>query len=462
MDRAGSPLPGGTPIRTFVDGVDYSNDPQVLNGIGSYVVLTSGNSKTNANVSDTPTVQEGANLGDPVIYAAGDFTAATDVFREVLTWSPGRVVTTNVSEGSRATSPQPLKIQGLVTRPARGGNQFALLCNPTSSPVALSDYYLELDRLGTYHGPTTALSGVVNATAKARRDLPSATWLTATGDALKLVYRNPGGAGASAGGLDIVVDRVEFNATLGGTLNWEPGNTIMGDAPAPGVGQILQRDGSCTDSNQPSDFSLAREPGIPANSNLTVTVTVPTPGQSVPAATAVTFSWTISDDIFATAQLRVWANVTIGNQVIPLLADQLGATSSTWTTPDVAVIGAVLHVDVADPFGAHAGALQTFNLTRQSSAAVVIAALIVVVLAAFVLFGFLRARRREKPPTHQPPTSPAPPWPPSPTLPTATTPGWAVAKKVCPRCHTPVNATDASCFFCGYEFPTETSPPEGY
>jgi len=84
FDRAGTALPVATPIRAFVDGVDYSNDPQVQNGAGTYSILTSGNSKDNANVSDTPTVQEGANLGDPVIYAAGDFTTATDVFRETV------------------------------------------------------------------------------------------------------------------------------------------------------------------------------------------------------------------------------------------------------------------------------------------------------------------------------------------------------------------------------------------
>ena len=54
----GQPLPSGTPIRTFVDGVDYSNRSQVQDAIGSFAVLTSGNSKTNANVSDTPTIQE--------------------------------------------------------------------------------------------------------------------------------------------------------------------------------------------------------------------------------------------------------------------------------------------------------------------------------------------------------------------------------------------------------------------
>src|SRR5205807_1302554 len=130
-------------------------------------------------------------------------------------------------------------------------------------------------------------------------------WLTPTGDALKLVYRNPKGGAATGGGQDIVVDRVEFNATRNGTLSWEPGNTILGDAPAPGPGQILQRDGSCTDTNDPRDFSLAMEPGTSANERPTVAITVPSPGQQMPAATMVTLSWTMSDDVFLNAAMLI-------------------------------------------------------------------------------------------------------------------------------------------------------------
>src|SRR2546427_2076852 len=185
FDQAGAPLPFATPIRAFVDGVDYSNDPRVLDGAGSYAILIAGNSKDNANVSDTPTVQEGANLGDPVIYAAGDFTTRTDVFRETVLWSPGTVQMTNLHVGSNATTPEPLKIEGLVTQPARGGNQFVYLCNPTAGSVSLSAYYLETDARGTYHGSSLSLSGVLNPASTVRQDLPLPTWLTATGDALK-------------------------------------------------------------------------------------------------------------------------------------------------------------------------------------------------------------------------------------------------------------------------------------
>src|SRR5256712_182803 len=230
FDQAGAPLPFATPIRAFVDGVDYSNDPRVLDGAGSYAILIAGNSKDNANVSDTPTVQEGANLGDPVIYAAGDFVASTGVFQETVSWSPGTIRMTDLHIGSTATTPQPLKIEGIVTQPARGGNQFVFVCNPTGAPVSLSSYYLETDAPGTYHASSLALTSVLSANSSIREDLPLATWLIPTGDALKLVYRNPGGANASAGGRDIVVDRVEFNATAGGRRR---GGGRRGGARAP-------------------------------------------------------------------------------------------------------------------------------------------------------------------------------------------------------------------------------------
>jgi len=459
FDRAGTALPVATPIGAFIDGVDYSNDPQVQGGMGNYAILTAGNSKDNANVSDTPTIQEGANLGDSVIYAAGDFTTTTDVFRETVPWSPGTVRMTDLHVGSNATTPQPLKIEGLVTQPARGGNQFVYLCNPTGGSVSLSGYYLETDAPGTYHGTSLSLSGVLNAASTIRQDLPLPTWLASTGDALKLVYRNPGGVNASAAGRDVVVDRVEFNATRGGTLDWEPGNTILGDAPAPGPGRILERDSTCTDTNQPSDFTIGLEPGLPPNGPPTVTLTMPTNGQAVPAAGVFIIAWTMSDDVFLSNYILVWVNVTIGTQTIPLLNETLGDTAVLWMTPDIAVANVLVRVDVEDPFGAHASDTRTVSLTRQSSLAIVVAVLIAIVLGLFLLFAFLRVRKKPVPPPGPPPSPPLAPTILPPVGAATVTPGLAPDKKVCPRCHTNVNVNDVTCFFCGYKFPEEAKPP---
>src|SRR3989442_15564228 len=88
FDRLGAPLPIGTPIRAFVDGVDYSNGSSVESGAGTYRLLIAGNSKTNANVSDTPTGQEGANLGDAVIIAAGGFFHSAKGFPQTISCPP--------------------------------------------------------------------------------------------------------------------------------------------------------------------------------------------------------------------------------------------------------------------------------------------------------------------------------------------------------------------------------------
>src|SRR2546430_6106246 len=445
LDQSGSPLPAGTPIRTFVDGVNYTTGPfprdsmVVQNGIGSFAILTVGNSKTPENASYTPSVQEGANLGDLVVYAAGDFTTATNVFQESFPWFPENLTIRDLHLGAASSTPEPVKIAGIATLPAQGGNQYAFVCNPTGSPVSLADYYLERDAPGSYHGGSLSLTGVAAPISSVRVNLSSPSWLTPTGDALKLVYRNPKDGAATASGQDIVVDRVEFNATRNGTLFWEPGNTILGDAPAPGPGQILQRDASCTDTNHPQDFTIAIEPGTGADGHSTVAITVPSPGQQIPAATVVTFTWTMSDDVFLNVYLHVWANVTIGNETIPLVVDQTGVTSVTWTTRDIVATDLVFRVDVQDPFGAHATSFTTFSLTRQSPIALIAAILIAVVLIVFVIFGYRRARKHEEaspfPPPAKPPAAPAAPLPNAPPIGAVLDGG---DNKICTRCLAPV------------------------
>ena len=49
FDRLGSPLPIGTPIRAFVDGVDYSNGSSVQNGAGTYSLTGGGIRKIKAH-----------------------------------------------------------------------------------------------------------------------------------------------------------------------------------------------------------------------------------------------------------------------------------------------------------------------------------------------------------------------------------------------------------------------------
>ena len=237
VDASGSPLPAGTLIRTFLDGVDYSNDTTVLDAAGDFSVATAGNLVLNATTPEPSAVKTGANLGESILYAAGPFTQTLTHSRRRVPWSPTRPGTKALELGGAGRTPAALRIQGIVTQPVQGGPQYVFLCNPTGTGASLSDYYLEVDAPGTYYGGNLTLNGTIAGGSEARVNLTSPFSLVPTGDALKLVYRNPGGASASAGGRDIVIDRLEYNATANGTLDWQPGNTIMGNAPAPGPGR---------------------------------------------------------------------------------------------------------------------------------------------------------------------------------------------------------------------------------
>ncbi len=459
-DASGSPLPQGTPVRTFIDGVDYSNDSAVSTASGSYSVLTQGNLVINATTPEPSPTKHGANAGETVVYTASDFTSSADVFQETTPWHSDTVVGLDLHLGSAGTTPQAVKIQGIVSQPARGGPPYIFLCNPTAAPVSLSDYYLQRDAPGTYYGANLSLAGALAVGTTVRENLTAAFGLVPSGDALKLVYRNPGGGGASAGGMDIVVDRVEFNASVGGTLDWQPGSTVMGSAPAPGPGRILERSPSCADTNSPSDFHLAIEPGLPPSAPPIVTILAPVSGQNLQGGQVFTLSWSIADAVFVTSYIDVWVNVTVNGVTTTLVAGTEGATSAGWNVPDLEAPGSVVRVEVTDPFGERGNATTVFNVTPATPFSAVIAILVVVVVAVFILWAYRRAQKEAERQHAPPATPPVPPTtgPPPTAAPTVTT---AVAAgppgtKVCPQCHTPVNDADETCFYCGHRF---VAPP---
>ena len=453
FDRFGSPLPTGTPITTLVDGVLYSKPTTVSNAAGAFAVQTAGNLLINSTTPEPSPTKYGANVGERFMYAASNFTTSVDVFQETSAWYPDLTVTQDLHLGSPATTPQPLKIQGIVTQPARGGSAYVLLCNPTTGSVSLSDYLLQRDAPGTYYGANLSLAGAVPADTVLQENLTSAFGLVPTGDALKLVYRNPGGAAPSASGGDIVVDRVEFNATVGGTLDWQPGSTALGSAPAPGPGQILKRSSSCADTNSPSDFQLATEPGLPSATPPVVTITAPTAGQNVQGGQVFTIRWTMTDDVFVNTYLKVWVNVTVRGNTVSLLTGTTGAVSVDWTVPDLDAPGSTVTVEAVDPFGAHGNATRAFNVTPATPYSAYVAILVIIVIAVFVLWAYRRAHRKAEAP--QTPQGPPPPT----TSPPAAAPNAgaaerppAVGTKVCPQCHTTVQESDTSCFYCGHPF----------
>lgn len=288
FDATATRLPQGTPVRTFIDGVDYSNKTSVYDNTGSFYVDTFGNWAAPA----TTQIKEGGDISDAIMYASGELAGASPggVARETASWVVGGLQNLNLNLAS--TQPPLLKIQSLTVRPS-AGNQYAYLCNPTAASVNAGLFLFQQDAPGTFNGPSFPLSGTIRAGGRLFVDLTSTSWLDPAGDVLKLVWANPGGPGAPNGGANIVVDRVEFNATSTGALTWEPGNTIMTDAPAPGAGQEIHRNDACADTNSGADFTIGAETGGPAAP--VVTVSFPNGGEQFTGGSTHTVRWNMTD-----------------------------------------------------------------------------------------------------------------------------------------------------------------------
>lgn len=290
-----TPIGQGTRITAWVDGVDYSNGTSVYDTAGRYDVDVFGNWVTQPGQPNTVEVKEGGDLGDETMIVAGDMTASGQVMTTKKFWTPGDVVNENIQLAAAANQPALLKIARITTRPADGLTGYVYICNPTASPVDSVSYYLHEDVPGSYNGFTQVLSGIINPGALLYVNLTGSLTMTVTGDNLKLVWDN---AGPAFSATDIIIDRVEFNQTGGaGTLFWEPGNTLMTDAPAPGLGQEIRRSLACGDTNSNSaDFTIAPETGRPGtNTAPTVTLTAPDGGQVWTGGTSHPITWTHTD-----------------------------------------------------------------------------------------------------------------------------------------------------------------------
>ena len=74
------------PIRTFIDGVDYSNLTSTYRADGSYQTQIAGNFYI-GSTSETPAVKEGGDPSDPVMFTHNDMTTSGLVFRNASTWT---------------------------------------------------------------------------------------------------------------------------------------------------------------------------------------------------------------------------------------------------------------------------------------------------------------------------------------------------------------------------------------
>jgi len=265
----GVALDDGSPIRSSIDGVDYSNKTSVFSRPGFtdgyFDIDTYGNWTTNGTVSDTPWIKEGGYGGEPIMYSWGDFSNNTQIGGPAQPWLQGKVFQEwrgwqtglppqagDLTLAPDANQPPGLKIQSITTHSSiTPFTDYVWLCNPTNQDVQASDFYLQKDVPGDFNGPQVQVPASTILPYKWEFvDLGTTDFFNEAGDNIKLVWENPGGPTAAFGGNDIVVDRVEFNLTpAGGALNWEPGNTIMNNEIAPGVGLQINRSASCRDTN---------------------------------------------------------------------------------------------------------------------------------------------------------------------------------------------------------------------
>jgi len=265
--ETGEVLPNGSPIRTFIDGVDYSNKTSVFSrpgySDGFFDVDTNGNMWTTK--SQTPWIREGGEENDPIMYTWGDMSNNTQldaskpwltgiVFKEAHDWHTGLPPQHGGLNASPMTLQPPLiKIYSIVTNSTISPyTDYAWLCNPTPNPVDASAFYIQKDIPGNMSGPIVAVpAGTIPPYGWYFVETSTKDYFVETGDNVKLVWKNNASEpNAPFDSADIIVDRVEFNMTGGsGTLYWEPGNTIMNNEPAPGRGFQINRSASCRDTN---------------------------------------------------------------------------------------------------------------------------------------------------------------------------------------------------------------------
>ncbi|MFQ5909568.1 MAG: PKD domain-containing protein [Thermoplasmata archaeon] len=255
FDKQGVTFSSGELITAWIDGVSYGwnvtfddmFDPDPTNRTGKYDVDTYGNQVTIPSDPDTPWIKEGGDHGiDDIMYVWGDMTdlgtapgyLPSAIFEQNATWR------TFVSEYMNLTiapvqPPALPKINNITTEPPDWGNQYLYVYGPPRT--AMNGFYLEKND-GQIHGGTRIdLFGETSQAGYLYVDLGSTDYLNVTGDELKLVWDNPGGMGAPFAGREVVVDRIEFNASWNGTHYGEPDNTIMPDAIAPYIGYEIHR-----------------------------------------------------------------------------------------------------------------------------------------------------------------------------------------------------------------------------
>ncbi len=328
-DETGVRMDVGEVITSWIDGVEYGrNDTWPVGPDIYYDIDIDGNHMTAPLDPNTPWVKEGGDLDEHIMLAWGDMTMIDldpeddsilnyGIFEEVDLWMTANVTNTDINL-AMTQPPMFPKISMIVPEPTDGWPDYVLIY--TEQPFFdMTGFYLEKND-GVLNGPSFALSGLSNATAYFYANLTTMDNLDACGDELKLVWSN---TATAFSGYDIVVDRVEWNATTGGThnvgLNHEPDNTIMTDAAAPACAVTdfaMRRDGIFpvfdTDTNDNlADFVVDTPWPRPVVGAPIVNWNIPVGGEDWTGGSTHGINWTVYDNTYTNVLLNISVNYSL-------------------------------------------------------------------------------------------------------------------------------------------------------
>ena len=320
-DETSVQMPVGELITSWIDGVEYGrNDTFMAAAEVWFDVDTAGNWVTAPLDPNTPWVKEGGDLNESIMYAWGDMTnIKTDpdgdtvlnsgVFVESELWNTTVVTLLDINLAIVQPTHFP-KISQIIPEPNDIWPDYVFMY--TEDPAFLMDgYYLQKND-GVLSGPVQTLTGISNTFGYFYANL-TAIDLNTCGDELKLVWTNTGSA---FGGMDIVVDRVEWNATVGGCHFTEPDNTIATDATAPAADFAIHRTGIvlADDTNDnAADFVTDVRWPRPLIGAPVLAWDVPAGGEDWTGGMNHTIQITAYDDNALNSQILFWVNYSTQN-----------------------------------------------------------------------------------------------------------------------------------------------------
>ncbi|MCX8173010.1 MAG: hypothetical protein N3F63_00155 [Thermoplasmata archaeon] len=235
--KGGTLLPQNSAIKAWIDGVNYGNTS--VNATGFYDLIVPGDNITVINGTTVNPVKEGG-VDNDLIYFTYEENGSIYFANQTALYVNGSSVEKNLT--FYATTQKAL-INEVVAEPGDGGNDYVYLYFPDIAGVSLQNWKLEKCGNGSYSAWSATLSSLTTQVYPTGSnylyvDL-GGNILSGNGGSLKLLWYS------SASTTWLCIDRVEWNATVGGTHTYSPSNTVMPDATgATTSGMAIKRIGT--------------------------------------------------------------------------------------------------------------------------------------------------------------------------------------------------------------------------